>query len=118
MKNIFYGLKRYQQRLCRLSKKCRYYHSDVSNHEYKLHKAAYDIEYRWASDLAISFKNADKIKAEMKKTSPMEFWSYWATKYNLPLSLVGYIFKYTAGSGMFMHERVGPFIEFLKKHYS
>ncbi|MCM1366849.1 MAG: hypothetical protein NC201_06340, partial [Prevotella sp.] len=72
----------------------------------------------WVEDLAKTYRNADKIKSEMIKLCDMSHWQEWANEYGLPVSLIGYIFKHTADCGMFMHERVEPFLIFLLTHYS
>lgn len=82
------------------------------------HRQACDIEREWAHDLALSYSNADRTKAEMAKRCPLYHWQKWADEYRLPVSLVGYIFKHTADCGMFMHECVEPFLSFLERNYS
>lgn len=81
-------------------------------------RLAFDIESEWAHDLAKSYTNAERMKKAMAKMCPMEHWEKWAKEYSLPVSLIGYIFKHTADCGMFMHERVDPFLRFLHHFYS
>lgn len=106
-------------RLRNLSKRCQYFKLDNDTYFIKDEDSkAYDIEREWAHDLARSYVNADLIKCQMKSLCAMDHWQKWADDYDLPVSLIGYIFKHTADGGMFMHERVEPFQVFLMEKYS
>ena len=104
-------------RLRKLAAKCEYFKVGEPVAFCGYAEQAYEIEREWAHDLAKSWLNADKIKAGMQQLCLMEHWRKWADEYDLPVSLIGYIFKHTADSGMFMHERVEPFLRFLNEAY-
>lgn len=105
-------------RLRKLTERCEYYKIDEFNFVSDEHQLARKIEKEWANDLARSYRNADNIKAEMARLCGMEHWQAWADQYDLPVSLIGYIFKHTSDCGMFMHERVEPFEKFLRMEYA
>lgn len=118
MKDVIMEFHKRLNRLRKLTKKCQYYLVGDFNPVDEKNQKACDIEREWAHDLARSYSNADKMKAEMEKRCAMEHWQKWADDYDLPVSLIGYIFKHTADSGMFMHECVEPFEKFLRDNYS
>lgn len=104
-------------RMRQLASRCEYFKVGEFIYVDDRDKKAYDIESEWAHALAISYSNADKMKSNMVQLCGMEHWRKWADEYDLPVSLIGYIFKHTADSGMFMHEMVEPFEEFLRNAY-
>ena len=79
---------------------------------------AFDVERKWAHDLAISYDNATRIKEDMAKLSDIKRWQKWADEYDLPLSLMGYIFKHTSKGGPINGECVKSFERFLCDNYS
>lgn len=80
-------------KLPQLTHKCEYYKYGQFRCPNESHMQAYDIEYRWAHDVAKSYKAVDEIKEEMKSLASLDWWQQWADAYYLPLSLIGYIFK-------------------------
>ena len=117
MKAVVLKFRERLNRMRQLAGKCEYFKVGEFVGLDDKEKKAYDIESEWAHDLAKSWLNADKIKAEMQQICFMKHWKQWADEYDLPVSLIGYIFKHTANSGMFMHEMVEPFEEFLRNAY-
>ncbi len=118
MKAIVMEFHQRLNRLRKLTKRCQYYLIGDYNHVEDKNKKACDIEREWAHDLAYSYTNADRMKMEMTTLCGIEQWQQWASTYDLPVSLIGYIFKHTANAGMFMHERVEPFLKFLEENYA
>lgn len=117
MRRVVHEFNSRLKKLRKLSARCQYYHVPDFRVLDDNFRAPYSIERQWAHDLAVSFSNADAMNAEMARLCDKVYWAEWAEEYDLPLSLIGYIFRQTADPGMFMGERVEPFISFLRKFY-
>ena len=117
MKEVVYNFYERLKRIKKLVKQCKYYKGEYSNPYLIKGRQAWNIERMWVHDLAKTYKSADNMKNEMELRCDMWHWKNWANEYNLPLSIVGYIFRYTADSGSFMHECVEPFVDFLNDNY-
>ena len=118
MKMVIQDFYRCLDRLPRLLPRCHYYQGErISPYADKDLCMAWRIEHEWAVDLAKHYSNADKIVQQMEKYCGLKQWQEWADFYQIPVSLVGYIFRYTADEGMFMHECIGSFLSFLNRYY-
>ena len=118
MRKVVDKFHRYVVRCRKLSQRCEYYRIGDLTFIKDEHKMAFDVERKWAHDLAISYDNATRIKEDMAKLSDIKRWQKWADEYDLPLSLMGYIFKHTSKGGPINGECVKSFERFLCDNYS
>ena len=102
-------------RLRNLVKRCQFYTFDQFNFVDKKDKVAYEIERKWAHDLAKSYDYASNIKAMMEKRFPMYKWNELADNYALPVSLIGYIAKRLLTP---RNKTLDVVIKFLETHYA
>ena len=118
MKDVVMEFHKRLNRLRKLTKDCNYYKVGEYCHVEDHQKEAYEIEKRWAHDLAKSYDNADKAKEALKKRNAIVDWrGDYAEVYELPLSLIGYIVDYVARDVISTAETKQKLEEYLNKYY-
>lgn len=102
------------KRLRKLTARCQYYAFGEYNPIEKETQWAYDIEHKWAHELARSFTHADQVKEEMALRFPMNEWQSLADDYDLPVTLVGYIARQLLTK---KHKTLKVVVKCLEKYY-
>lgn len=104
-------------RLRKLSRQCTYYKVGEFNYVEENKRQAYVIEKCWAQDLSKSYEYADIIKTEIGQWMPLNRWQDLADEYDLPLSLLGYLYVQTKCKGKFSKAKMKAFEKFLDTNY-
>lgn len=105
-------------RLRKLTQHCQYYKVGEFQPVEEDEKEAYEVEKKWAHDLAKSYHNADKAKAALTKLNAIVDWrGDYADVYELPLSLIGYIMDHVAHGVISTAEATQKLEAYLNKYY-
>ena len=103
------------RKLRELSKDNQYYKFGEFTSDRDKHEDVYQIEKMWSHDLAGDNTIERKTIEEMAERFPLEQWQEISDKYDLPLSLIGYLSKAVLNK---RHKTLKAVANFIEYHYS
>lgn len=102
------------RKLRELTKENQYYVFGEFTVDRDKHQEAYDIEKEWALELARDEKNGETVVREMMERFPLEEWQLRCDKYDLPLTLIGYVSNHVLKKS---HKTLKVLDRFLETNY-
>lgn len=101
--------------LRKLTKENQYYVFGEFTVDRDTHQQVFEIEREWAHEIAADSDNSEKVLGEMLARFPYEQWEERCDRYDLPMTLVGYIARNILKKS---HKTLRVLDKFLEDNYS
>lgn len=115
MKSVIEKFHSRVNQLCELTQDNQYYKFGEFTSDRDNHEEVYQIEKKWSHDIATDYTIQKKVIKEMTNQFPIDQWQELSDKYDLPLSLIGYLSKSVLDN---QNTTLKDLDQFLEAHYS